>query len=596
MLYPNFKLISFELSKDLGLHFYFEAALLLEAYQLLLEYRVPFARLNEFWDENSQKLLRFSERLTRFLELEQLTLPKANLQVQGQALKKTPQGLFLLNLLQLKQVSQLEAISSVFTSPFIADDLITRHSADAYLRRNVHAYVDLKTYASRLHDFRHWQDFAEFNLPLLASLCEWLKIIKGFFVQLQIKISATILSALDAYFLPVDRYLAPLPYQEFLAHFNLFLEDTFIEPTDAEFYLAEEQVVPVNPFINARLIQEFNITFPNWVAPMPAILTLDPVQETGQAYRRDHQQQDVLQNQAQLKLHEQVGGAAILNQQAACPFKAFAHFQLKLQPLVVKEAWLSAKFKGIAIHRILEKIWDQLKTQRNLLNLSEDELKQLVYNTSSNVIFGLGHQSQFFLPESLAQLEIRRLTQIILAWLEVEKQRPEFKVKALETESLAYLGNLVIKLRLDRIDELADGRFLVLDYKTGSVDLKEWLAEPMGDVQLPLYVLTTTAAGALLAEVNSHLHFSGIVDAGVECFSEVKSAEQVAYRSWEDLKQVWQKNIRELADEISQGIAQVRPAPGACDYCDLHKVCRVKEHKFNFHEHSFQAKEGVAAV
>jgi PD-(D/E)XK nuclease superfamily len=591
------KLISFELAKDLELNFYFEAALLAQAYQLLVQYQVPFAKLDEFWDESSKKLVRFSDQLTCFLAEYQLRLPTLPVsETSGIALKKTPLGIFLLDLLQLKETAKLDSISSVFTANFIEFDLVKRHAVDAKLRHSLHAYVDVVTYFDKVEEFANWKNFAAFTLPKAATLSHWLKIVKNFLQDLQVQVPATFFADMEHYFLPADTYLAPLPYSEFLEHFDMFLEDTYVMPADVEGYPEVEEQEYTNSFIPARLQREYNIVFPSplrgrrWSAGpdegdgqglrSPLIRHFVPASNArgeGKAYRRIGNHADVLQDPARLNLRAQTGGAAILSQQVACPFKAFGHFQLKLHALVQDEAWLSQKLKGIAIHRILEKIWDELKTQKNLLSLNDEALTNLVRTTATNIVFGLSHNMQFFLPKSLANLEVQRLTELILTWLGEEKQRPEFKVHALETQSLAYLGDLVIKLRLDRIDELPDGTRLVIDYKTGNVNVKEWLEEPLGDVQLPLYVLTTSAAGALLAEVNNNLHFSGIVAEDVENFSEVKAATQIAHRSWEDLKTFWQRNINALARDISQGIAHVVPTPGACDYCDLQAVCRIKE-------------------
>ncbi len=50
-------------------------------------------------------------------------------------------------------------------------------------------------------------------------------------------------------------------------------------------------------------------------------------------------------------------------------------------------------------------------------------------------------------------------------------------------QSLASCFNL----RLDRIDRLNDGTFLVIDYKSGDVSPKSWDLPRPDDVQLPLY-------------------------------------------------------------------------------------------------------------
>jgi ATP-dependent helicase/DNAse subunit B len=286
---------------------------------------------------------------------------------------------------------------------------------------------------------------------------------------------------------------------------------------------------------------------------------------------------DTLQHPEKLKLREQVGGAALLNEQSACPFKAFAHFQLGLRPMVQQDAWLNQKLKGIAIHRILEKIWQELKSQSALLSLSDPDLKALVHKVIFDVITNLSRGQQFFLPDTLAQLEIQRLQKLILLWLSLEKQRPDFTVIALEQKSFAYLGSLVVKLRIDRVDALASGQQIVIDYKTGVVNVKDWFSTPMKDMQLPLYLLSSQAQGALLAQVNVDPKFSGVVQEDIERFGEVKYTQAINSKNLADTEEAWKKIMMALADDIAAGRAHVSPQPGACDYCDLQAVCRIKE-------------------
>src|SRR3546814_2928165 len=75
-------------------------------------------------------------------------------------------------------------------------------------------------------------------------------------------------------------------------------------------------------------------------------------------------------------------------------------------------------------------------------------------------------------------------------WLALERKREPFWVRDVEQEYTWLHGPLELKLRLDRIDELGDGRLALIDYKSGNgnIDPKpDWMrARPVG-LQLPFY-------------------------------------------------------------------------------------------------------------
>ena len=62
-------------------------------------------------------------------------------------------------------------------------------------------------------------------------------------------------------------------------------------------------------------------------------------------------------------------------------------------------------------------------------------------------------------------------------WLDLEARRLPFSVAQVEKDQQWQRGALMLKLRLDRIDALDDGRKVIVDYKTGASAAKP---EPTG--------------------------------------------------------------------------------------------------------------------
>ena len=61
-----------------------------------------------------------------------------------------------------------------------------------------------------------------------------------------------------------------------------------------------------------------------------------------------------------------------------------------------------------------------------------------------------------------------RARRVLANWLDLEARRLPFSVAQVEKDQQWQRGALMLKLRLDRIDALDDGRKVIVDYKTGA--------------------------------------------------------------------------------------------------------------------------------
>jgi probable DNA repair protein len=279
------------------------------------------------------------------------------------------------------------------------------------------------------------------------------------------------------------------------------------------------------------------------------------------------------------------GGSGLLNDQSACPFRAFANHRLGAVGLEEPVSGVDARMKGIITHRVLQLLWQQIGDQERLLSMNAMELKQLIEKTvSQELSVQKKNRPETFTPR-LLEIEQDRLTELIMQWLELEKQRAYFKVDSLEQRQRISLSGLELDVRADRVDLLEDGTKLIVDYKTGkSISYKSWFDRRIGEPQLPLYctINSEDISGVCLAGVNrAKLGFKGITEQsevvpGVKEFS--KNRESTDYSDWNGMKQAWIERLELLADEVRSGRADVMPKePKVCDYCPLPSLCRIHE-------------------
>ncbi len=280
-----------------------------------------------------------------------------------------------------------------------------------------------------------------------------------------------------------------------------------------------------------------------------------------------------------------VGGTAILKDQALCPFRAFAHHRLAARGLEHPEPGLDAATRGSLLHRLLESFWRETGDQAALLALGEEELDGRIAGTVETVLrerFGEEAQSP------LCRIEGKRLSSLAREWLEGEKGRTPFVVHGLEEKRTVLCGPLAIDTQIDRLDLLPDGGRLILDYKTGRVDLNDLLGERLLEPQLPVYAGEESKEGLralAIAQVRrGDCLFKGVAVADdllprIPAFAGTKAAEKAGLDDWPELLERWRTQLAELGGEFARGWAAVAPVSPkkACQFCDLAPLCRIDE-------------------
>jgi len=144
-----------------------------------------------------------------------------------------------------------------------------------------------------------------------------------------------------------------------------------------------------------------------------------------------------------------------------------------------------------------------------------------------------------------------------------------------------------VDTRLDRVDRLADGSHVVLDYKTSrEVNVADWLGERPDEPQLPLYAASgrrDPAAVAFVQLTARQVRYEGLARErdllpGVAKLGDSRVAA-AHYPDWRGLLEGWRAVLEALAREYLAGRADVAPKkyPDTCRHCDFPALCRVHE-------------------
>ena len=80
------------------------------------------------------------------------------------------------------------------------------------------------------------------------------------------------------------------------------------------------------------------------------------------------------------------GGTRVLADQAACPFRAFAHHRLRANGLETPAAGLDARDRGNLLHALMAELWGALRTKARLDTMAPDELTGAINRAADSAV------------------------------------------------------------------------------------------------------------------------------------------------------------------------------------------------------------------
>jgi ATP-dependent helicase/nuclease subunit B len=237
-----------------------------------------------------------------------------------------------------------------------------------------------------------------------------------------------------------------------------------------------------------------------------------------------------------------------------CPYRFFALRQLRLQEADELDSAVDKRDFGNWLHCVLRHFHEALHSSPSV---DETARLAMINTASEQATQELGLSSSEFLPFSAAWPRVR---EGYLQWLREHEATGAHFVSA-ETWHQTPLGQLTLVGKIDRIDRLADGSALVMDYKTEAVaNTAQRIKAPLEDTQLAFYA-------ALLSD-------------------DTLAAAYVNVGERDGSKTYEQADVVVLRDQLLDGIVSdmTRVAAGApmlalgagkaCEFCAARGLCR----------------------
>lgn len=268
------------------------------------------------------------------------------------------------------------------------------------------------------------------------------------------------------------------------------------------------------------------------------------------------------------------GGASVLNLQAISPLNAFIEKRLGAFEIESPALGISARERGNLVHKALELFYTAYRDRLTVAALSQEQRRASLAAYLREALATLPGPNDAFMQQ-LVEFEFGQQLPRLVDFIDLDLQRPDFKVIACEQKHPVTIASLELHLKLDRLDELTDGRKFVIDYKTGLIARQAWNPAKPRDMQLPLYVTTVVpdAAAVAFAQVSVQgIQYDGVgfADVGIAGIRAPGSRARIEVKyqaprtdavicSWEELREAWAELLRTLAQQFAAGDYRLDP-------------------------------------
>jgi probable DNA repair protein len=267
------------------------------------------------------------------------------------------------------------------------------------------------------------------------------------------------------------------------------------------------------------------------------------------------------------------GGAYTVQRQASEPFSAFVYGRLGVTRPDVIEPGIASNMRGNIIHNVLHTLFGQCPTQADIKNWDATELEQRLGSAIDATLANhLRHADDTH--TRLFGLERARLFQLLGSFVAEEIERPEFAIADVEKSIDFEAFGVQLGLRVDRIDRLADGKLLIIDYKTGRPrNLLNKDGDPV-DLQLVVYADAVEEAVGGLALIN--IDSRSILYKGTGGSVEWDAARR---DQWPQRLEAWRDEVHEALREIAAGDVRINLLLTADEARPLAILSRIEEYR-----------------
>jgi len=259
------------------------------------------------------------------------------------------------------------------------------------------------------------------------------------------------------------------------------------------------------------------------------------------------------------------GGAGTIQNQLTDPVSAFLGGRLGARALDEQTDGLPALLRGNLIHDALYQLYFDQPSRDEISHWTDIEQR---ISGAVDFAFGRHERNADKVLLALLAMERQRVAGLLRDFMEIDIARDAFVVASVERSVEFAEAGVRLKLRVDRIDRLADNHIAILDYKTGAE--KKFLTsrgEPK-EIQLVAYACAVDDPVAALALVNVDSRSIGFNGAGTGYSDPDEWPQQLA--GWSEL-------VRGACEELTAGDVRIDMTQAIADARPFNLLSRFTE-------------------
>ena len=269
------------------------------------------------------------------------------------------------------------------------------------------------------------------------------------------------------------------------------------------------------------------------------------------------------------------GGAYTVQRQKSEPFSGFVYGRLGVRHLEPFSKGLTPSLRGSIVHSALYTLLRDKPSRADLGTWDESKKSQRINGAADSALDPYTQNADDVLKQ-IIRIERDRLKFLLEKFLISELRRPEFQIVGVEAKIPYSKFGVDLGFRVDRIDQLADGRMLIIDYKTGQTKTITNNKKEIREIQPVLYAdaLDADISGLLLLNVNS----SAITPRGVGSgWAAIGSATAPG---WQNTLEDYIAEADKLVEALGCGDARVNIGEGSSEGANsLALLSRIAELK-----------------
>lgn len=263
------------------------------------------------------------------------------------------------------------------------------------------------------------------------------------------------------------------------------------------------------------------------------------------------------------------GGAASLQAQFTEPFAAFVAGRLNVRRLPPILNGLPAGVRGNIVHQALHKLYADCPDQARILGWSAAEIETRIAQAIRSAFWPHERNADPVLQQ-LLQLEKARVEMLLADVIKLDLGRESFRIDSVEQKIKGDINGLQMRLRIDRVDQLHDGKggLVVLDYKTGTAKKLLDRNNAPRDIQLLVYahVLPSPVQGIGLINVDTRA-----------TALEIIGKDTNPRLDWDSWFAEWSREVELAAAEIVAGDVRINIAQSAAESRPVSLLGRHRE-------------------